>query len=289
VETPAPVPPAPAAPPPAPKPLLANLTLSPAAISPDGDGVADTTTVTYDLGIAAFVTASVTDSSGGTVATPVVDQRQGSGHKSWTWDGSGLPDGRYTFTIDVFTDDGRQASLSTDVLLDRTISGFAVDHGAFSPNGDGNLDTVAFSFNVAAAASVTLQLQQGATVSAVLFQGQVQPGPQRLAWDGAIPGGKIADGSYTVVLNVQDALATYSQTLPLVVDTKPPTLTLVSGPDLQFSLDEPATVNLTVDGQQQSLPEPAGQFQVPHAAAPTQVSATATDGAGNTSAAVTWP
>jgi hypothetical protein len=102
-----------------------------------------------------------------------------------------------------------------------------------------------------------------------------------------VNGAPVADGTYQAVLTVVDDLASFAQALPLTVDTRPPTLTLLSAPDLHFSLDEPATVFAVVDGGSVTLDEPPGEFSLPHDAPAASVSAYARDAAGNTSLTVT--
>ena len=75
--------------------------------------------------------------------------------------------------------------------------------------------------------------------------------------------------------------------MPLVVDTTPPTLTLVDPRTLRFTLSEPATVTLLVNGANEVKNEPAGTFSVPPPkAGVSTVSAQARDAAGNLSQTV---
>src|SRR6185312_9254993 len=94
-------------------------------------------------------------------------------------------------------------------------------------------------------------------------------GPHTLGWDGTWNGARLPDGRYTAMFTVSDALGDVQFPVPLTVDTTAPVLTLLDARTLRFSLSEPQ-----------------GAFTVPYTGAVTQVSATAQDAAGNTSAAV---
>ena len=141
----------------------------------------------------------------------------------------------------------------------------------------------------APSASVTvnsaLYLPSGSTAPfAVPSQASVCGPAGSSPWNGA----RLADGKYAATLTVSDALGDVQFPLPLSIDTTAPVLTLLDARTLRFSLSEPATVTVLVDGQTRLVHgEPKGAFTVPYAGAVTQVSAQAQDAAGNTSAPVT--
>ena len=76
--------------------------------------------------------------------------------------------------------------------------------------------------------------------------------------------------------------------VPIAVDNKPPTLTLVDRATLRFTLDEPATVTVLVNQRTRIVvSEPKGSFRVPFLdGGVAQVSAEAQDAAGNLSPVV---
>ena len=52
--------------------------------------------------------------------------------------------------------------------------------------------------------------------------------------------------------------------MPLAIDMTPPTLSMLDARALRFSLSEPATVTVLVNGQMRIVSgEPAGTFSVP--------------------------
>jgi hypothetical protein len=196
-------PPAPPTPAPAPVPsgpILSGLSLTPAVISPDGDGIADATTVSYTLADHSAVTALVRDATGTVVATLFAGQLQGNRRQSFPYAAAGLPDGRYTLLVSATADDGRTGQVSAPFAVDRSISGVALTTAVLTPNGDGADDTVAISFTIAVQAKVTVQIEQAGSVVASVFTGILSPGTSQVVWDGRTPGGLAAAGTYDAVV-----------------------------------------------------------------------------------------
>ena len=108
----------PTAPPPARSPL-SRLRATPATITPNGDGVDDSTTVSYVLGVPGVVTASVIAPDGTTVAT-LFSRYERAGGRVFTWTPVELPDGVYTLALTLTAEGEKPASASTTVTLDRT-------------------------------------------------------------------------------------------------------------------------------------------------------------------------
>ena len=66
------------------------------------------------------------------------------------------------------------------------------------------------------------------------------------------------------MFTVTDALGDVQIPLPVTIDTRPPALTLVDAHALRFSLDEPATVTLLVNGTTRIvIAEPKGVVHRP--------------------------
>jgi hypothetical protein len=133
-----------------------------------------------------------------------------------------------------------------------------------------------------------LEVQRDGVPVATLFNGQRGPGPQVVDWNGKDANGvSLPDGSYQLVATVTDALGNVPVALPLVVDSTPPTLTLLDPKTLRFTLSEPATLTLVVNGANEVKNEPAGTFTVPPPkAGVSTVTAQACDAAGNLSQTV---
>ena len=200
-------------------PVLAQFGVSPAAISPDGDGYADAATVSYRLRRSALVTARVLDVDGIAVATLFQDQRQGARLQSWAWTADALPDGYYTLEVAARGGDGKVVRAGATVLVDRTLGHLSAQPALFSPNGDGKDDTIAFAFDLTAPANVTVQVEQGGREVAVVFQGGLESGPQQFVWNGQTPAGTVPDGQYDLVVSAVDAVGETSESAPFAVDS----------------------------------------------------------------------
>ena len=86
---------------------------------------------------------------------------------------------------------------------------------------------------------------RGPTVVATLLTADLPAGPQKLTWDG----GGLPDGRYSVVVSTTDSLLTVTQSVPVAIDRKAPTLRLVSLPTLVFRATEPGRLVLAVNGR----------------------------------------
>ncbi len=87
---------------------------------------------------------------------------------------------------------------------DPYLSGLALSPGVISPNGDGVKDTLAISFDLAHADTVTVSIKDNlgsATVARPLLNGSLGAGHHSLSWNGMASGGQLAiDGEYTCVV-----------------------------------------------------------------------------------------
>ncbi len=178
--------------------LLSGLHVDPPVVSPDGDGIADAVTITYVLSARAAVTATVTDAAGVVVATLFSNQLQGARTQSFPYAAAGLADGLYTLTISAAGEDGRSGLAQAPFSIDRTLSALTLSTATLTPNGDGADDTLAIGFTLAAAADVTVQVEQGGLAVAAVFAGPLAAGAQQLAWDGD----SVPSGSYVVAVIV---------------------------------------------------------------------------------------
>ena len=179
---------------------------------------------------------------------------------------------------------GRSVSKAVAVVVDRTLTGLLASALYLSPNGDGVDDSTSVTFTLDQAAPVRVDLRRAGVVVATVFQGVLAAGPQSVIWNGTANGAPVAEGTYQLVLTATGPLGEVSQSLPVTIDLTPPTLTLVNAARLTFTLSEPATVTLSVNGQPTiAVGEPAGTFVVPFARTVTSVVAQAQDFAGNVS------
>ena len=270
----------------APAPLaLQKLKLAPALVTPNGDGRGDAATLSYRLTAPALVTATVLDSLGDTVQT-LFSQRKPAGAQTFVWSGVSLPDGRYRFVLAAKDDRGAQVESTRPLSVDRTLASFVASAPAISPNGDGRLDGLDFSFRLNAAAHVQLRILRAGALVATPFEGDLQAGAQRLPWDG----NGLQDGRYTAVVVATDSLMTVKQSVFVRVDTKAPTLRLVSFRLLRFWLSEPGRLTVVLNGRAHVVAiKRTGFVRVGHAGPIRALRAYARDAAGNQSRQVRAP
>jgi hypothetical protein len=265
---------------------LTNLAATPGVIAPNADGSADVMTVSFTLGAASTVTAQVLDQSGAPVLSLLNEQRA-AGNNAFVWGAHVLPDGRYRLAVTA-TSGTKSVTKSTDVIVDRTLTGLQAMPIVISPNGDGVNDGTTLSFALAQNVPVRLDILQAGVVVGSPFAGQLGIGPQTLDWNGTGFGAPLFDGTYQAAITITDALGDVQLAVPVTIDNTAPKLTLVDKATLKFTLDEPATVTLLVNEKTTVvLGEPKGTFRIPfQGGAVSQVSGIARDLAGNVSAVI---
>ena len=178
----------------------------PAAVTPNGDGIDDTTTITYTLGAPATVTTTLVDPGGATVAT-LFSEPRAAGEQSFSLTAENVPDGAYTLVVSAAGANGRTATGRVSVLVSRTLSAFAASRTAISPNGDGRADALSFTFALAQPATVRLRiLRDGKWIATPTTPTLLGPGPQLLSWDGKKRIGRPPDGLYRAELTVTDVI-----------------------------------------------------------------------------------
>jgi hypothetical protein len=231
---------------------ITEATADPATISPNGDGFADTATITYTTSATATVGATLLDVSAAEIAVVAPPARQVAGTHTLVFDGLGLPDGVYTVVLTAVGPDGTTVSRQVQVTISRTLGPVSLVPAVFTPNGDGSGDQLTVTFSLAAPAAVRLRvLRQGKWV-ATPFSGQLEQGDQTLGWDGVKRVGRALDGSYTAVLEAADGVGTTQVSLPFLLDTRPPTVRLLARPP-RLWVSEPAAVTVRVNGSLRRL------------------------------------
>jgi hypothetical protein len=248
----------------------------PAGFTPNGDGRTDTTTISYRLGASATVSLNLATEAGQVIA-PLFSGPVPAGRQTFRWDGAGYPDGRYRVVLAARRGRGRQVTATASVVLSRTLSGFAVDRAAISPNGDGRLDTLAASFGLSTPATARLVVRRGTAEVATIFEGPLAAGAHRFPW-----GGAVRDGDHGIALTVTDATGLVTQVLRVRVDRVAPVLRRVSQRPLRVSLSEPARVTFVADGVSTTVTRTtAGVFTVVLDRPFARLEAFAEDTAGN--------
>ena len=187
--------------------------LSPTAISPDGDGRRDATTVTYRLDRRQSTALVVRDASGAEVYRRGLGSLAAGKHTAG-WDGRRsagrpAPDGDYT--VQIATSDGVLRGLASGSLrVDRrgpALTAVHVSSPRVLPAKDGYLDNVALEARVGEALrSLRLEVstRSGRVVRQVKAGGRAAGATAALAWDGRTASGSLSPGSYRVRLVAED-------------------------------------------------------------------------------------
>jgi flagellar hook assembly protein FlgD len=288
---------------PGPPPLeVTRLTASPHAMSPNGDGVGESTSVSFALSNRASIAVEVLDSSSKVVRTLASSFSYSAGRVRMTWNGrnsSGhlVQDGRYRVRITA-TSPGQQARKSHGVVVDRTLGHLGVDPASFSPNGDERLDSAEIGFRLARQADVRVRIMNGdLTVATVHRLATLAAGDRSVSWAGRNRNGAVADGEYRALVEATTTLGTRTLSVLLRIDTRAPAVRIGSArrrkdgrTAIRLWLSEAATVRLRYGS-----PKFAGAREVQrqagysHLTLPraTRVHARAVDAAANLGARVT--
>jgi hypothetical protein len=238
---------------------ITGLGADPATISPNGDGSADVTTVTYATTAAATVSATLLDANGAQVALIVPPTRVAPGERTFTFDGLGQPDGVYTIVLSAVDAAGQSVSSQIQIVVSRTLGAASLDPAVLTPNGDGIADQLTVSFQLAVPATVRLRVLRDGKWVATPFTGPLPAGPQTLGWNGARRAGRTLDGPYSAVVEAADAVGTSTISLPFVLDSHAPTIKLAARPP-RIWVSEAAAVTARVNGSLRRLVAPGAGF-----------------------------
>ena len=263
---------------------VTGLAADPETVSPNDDDIADETTITYTLSSAANVTVKARDGLGAEVATVAAKTWKRAGEHALRFDPAALPDGIFQLELHATATGGRQATVTTQLAVSRTLGDVRAARLAFSPNADGRADRIAFRFELAAPAQIRLRiLKQGKWV-ATPFAGPLEAGLRQIEWDGAKRVGRLLDGTYDAVVEATDAVTTSRIAVPFAADTRQPKVKILQRFPLKVWVSEPARLTLRF-GTRSLVHEAlaAGEARVPRAPRLGIVRAVAWDGAGNIS------
>jgi len=263
------------------------LAAEPEAISPNADGQADATTLTYRISASANVTVQVTDSIGG-VATTLLDRVwTGGGQHTVELDGALLADGSYNVVVTARTPAGTSVQKVIPLSVNRTLGLVTVAPLAFSPNGDGRRDSLALGFALTAPADVRIRIEREGQWVASPLLASYPIGTQRFVWDGMRSAGLIRDGEYTAVVEATAGPGAISFGVPFVADSTAPRIRILPGSVLRMSVSEPSVLTFVIDGKAlRREVRRAGVVRIPWGGPATRVRVVAWDAAGNSSGPV---
>ncbi|MDQ3127951.1 MAG: glycosyl hydrolase family 18 protein, partial [Chloroflexota bacterium] len=148
-------------------PVVTSASITATAFSPNGDGVADSISLSLAASGATGWSFSAAPVSGTTIGVPV---RTGSGsgaRVTFVWDGransgAGVADGTWRLSLEAADGSGNRVNRAWDVRLDRIAPDLAATAPArFSPNGDGAADTATLAWTSPETMSGTARIYHG--------------------------------------------------------------------------------------------------------------------------------
>jgi flagellar hook assembly protein FlgD len=195
------------------RPKLYGFSMSPGAISPNGDGVLDQTTIGFIASETVKWHIEISQ-PGGDVLRRI--SGQGATAKV-TWGGRDdqghlLPDGDYALAVGASSARGAARPVRTTIRIDTTppqLQSATVGPDPFSPNGDGHGDKTFLRFQPGERGSARVSVVSGSQVlRRVTGWRAVSARSQAVAWDGRINvGGKLAaapEGHATLEVAMRD-------------------------------------------------------------------------------------
>ncbi|HSF61811.1 MAG TPA: peptidoglycan recognition protein [Gaiellaceae bacterium] len=255
----------------------------PEAISPNGDGQADSSVLTYRLNAPANVTVELVDAIGGVAATVIDRVWTRAGEHTVVVDGASLVDGSYTIVISARTASGAMVEQLVPFTVSRTLGVVTVTPAVFSPNGDGRKDRITLAFSLTATADVRIRIVRDGRWVASPLVATFASGTQRFVWDGARGTGTLRDGSYEAIVEADDGVGTISYRVPFVSDATPPRVKVLPGPRVRLEVSEPAVLALRIDGEPlRREVKRAGVVRIPWNGTARRVRVVVWDAAGNT-------
>ena len=200
-------------------PKIYSPTATPAAFSPNGDGVRDTVQLHAGLSSSDAWTITLSDASGA-----VVTRFSGTGPAaSAVWNGRDaagerVPDGTYVASFAASDANGTARPAKAAVRIDTVspqITDLTASPTVISPNGDRFADSAALDFGLSERSGVGLTvLDAKGTVVRTVAAVTEAAGNGRLVWDGKVSSGgalvAAPDGAYQVVLRATDAAGNHS-------------------------------------------------------------------------------
>ena len=208
------------------QPLLADLPNDIITLTPNGDGLDDTASITYTIGAPAHVSIWIEAADGKRWMLRDAVQRAASPDAYLlSFDGtvqsadpndpirqSVLPNGTYTYVVQATPDDGgtvdeqrgtvevRDAITQLPMVEDVNVT------SAFSPNEDAIDDVAYFTYRLPITATITIDLTRS-DGTVIPFISDLEEGPyaQSHLWDGKQPNGALlASGVYTYTIAARD-------------------------------------------------------------------------------------
>jgi flagellar hook assembly protein FlgD len=182
-------------------------------LSPNGDGVDDAQEFSYKVVRPSQVTASVVGPDRST--RPLAADTEEAGVHTLDWDGKDAVEGGWRFVVTATDDLGRTTTADRTFAVNDTLGSLAVTPST-AQLGAGAAEVVAATFDLAHAASVTVTVEKrSGIVVATLLSKQLDPGPQRVSWNGRLSTGSLATtGEYQVRVVAANSIGMVTVTAP---------------------------------------------------------------------------
>lgn len=206
----------------------------PETLSPNGDGVGETVTLSYKIVRASTVTAQLLGPEGVviTLEQPVPDPTTGvvtpkqPGTYPFTWDGvdpatgQPAPEGRWTWKVSATDDQGQASTASRTLTFNTTLQGIAVKPRLLRlpPKGGPRL-SVAYQLKYPANAALRIETPLGTIVRTIYFR-NVQSGSRLFVWNGRMGTKRrplVHTGRYVAHLIVKNRYGKAEAAKPFVV------------------------------------------------------------------------
>ena len=195
---------------------------SPIAISPNGDGLADSTELRWSS--SEPLTGGVRILKGSTTVRSWTVTDKSSGSITWTGKngaGSLVTDGAYTFRVHGRDKAGNPVVRDIALMVDRTVRDVARSPSRFYPqDGDALKPTTRLSYTLTRSATATLEILRGSTVVRTVYRDRtLAAGSYAWTWNGRDAGGSyMARGTYTLRLTATSSVGTTTVTQKVLVD-----------------------------------------------------------------------
>jgi surface antigen len=198
-----------------------------AVVSPNGDGVADTQRLSLKVVRASTVNVTMTSPDGSVVRRETRELQPGVHEIAFPPSAralhassarQGVPaDGRWTLSASAIDEQGLSSSHARRFTVNSTLGFLAVAPRRMVLRRTGGATTIAWAQARAARVWVTIRNLAGTVVRRVLSR-RLEPGGQRVVWNGRLANGELAPGGrFVVVLTATNELGTVVLERPLVV------------------------------------------------------------------------